>query len=450
MPVDRVILGDLVLPHGVERNGALSIDGGRIVGIHPAGAEPATHETLDYGGHLILPGGIDTHVHAYSGSEQQEGLARLTRGAARGGLTTVLDMPYDRPEAITDAERFAAKVELVEREAVVDVGLYATLRKYGGASSVASLADAGACAFKLSTYETDPERFPEIPDAELIRIFPEIAETGLVVAFHAENGAIIDPLVTAYREAGTVNPEAHCWSRPPESETTAVVKLLELARAHPVRLHVVHLTVPFAYDLLSAYQDEGVDVTAETCLHYLVLAQEEMDGLGGFGKMNPPLRPTEMREDLWDRLEAGLVEFVTSDHAPWPESVKTKPVIFDNASGLPGVETLLPLFFSEAVVRRHMDPVRFAELTATRPAERFGLYPRKGALIPGGDADVCILDPAARWRVDASRSESVARWSPFDGMDVTGKVVRTLVRGTDVFQNDQVVAAAGSGRFVRP
>ncbi|MDZ7802282.1 MAG: dihydroorotase family protein [Trueperaceae bacterium] len=450
MPVDRVIIGDLVLPHGVERNGALSIDGGRIVGIHPSGGAPEALETLDYQGKLVLPGGIDTHVHAYSGSEQQEGLERLTRGAARGGLTTVLDMPYDRPDAITDTERFQAKVEVVGREAVVDVGLYATLTKFGGAPSVASLAQAGACAFKLSTYETDPNRFPEIPDSELVRIFPEIAETGSLVAFHAENGAIIDPLVKAYREAGTVNPEAHCWSRPPESEGTAVAKLLELARAHPVRLHVVHLTVPFVYDLIGAYQDAGVDVTAETCLHYLILAQEQMDSLGGFGKMNPPLRPAEMRDDLWGRLEAGQIAFVTSDHAPWPASVKTKPVIFDNASGLPGVETLLPLLYSEAVAGRDLDVVRFAELIATNPAERFGLYPRKGALIPGGDADVCVLDPTARWRFDAARTESIARWSPFDGTDVTGKVVRTLVRGADVFRDDEVVGAPGSGRFVRP
>lgn len=450
MPYDTLLIGDLVLPDRVVRGGGLALKDGRIAAIHAPGDRPEAQRVLDHEGHLVLPGGIDAHVHAYSSSEDQEGIDRLTRGAAKGGVTTVVEMPYDRPHAISDAERFRAKVDLVEREARVDVALFATLAKHDGWKQAAELAEAGACAFKLSTYETDPDRFPEIPDAELRRIFAEIGPTGRTVSFHAENGAIIDPLVEDWYALGETRPEAHALSRPPEAETTAVAKLLELARAFPVRLHIVHLTVPFAYRLLAWYREQGVDVTAEACLHHLVLAQEDMAELRGFAKMNPPLRPAAERDALWDELWAGRMAFVTSDHAPWTEAVKTRPNVFDNASGLPGVEVLLPLFYSEAVARRGLDPRVFAERIATAPARRYDLYPRKGALTVGGDADVTILDPDATWTFDAAAQASVAKWSPFDGLDVRGRVVRTLVRGRDAWNGSEVTAAPGDGRFIRP
>jgi allantoinase len=447
---DTLIIGNLVLPHGVLEGGGLAIKDGRIVGIHTPGNLPESANTLDHTGQLVLPGGIDTHVHAFSSSQDQEGIHRLTRGAARGGLTTVVEMPYDRPQAVTTPERFRAKVEVVEREAVVDVALYATLAKYGGWREVEGLARAGACAFKLSTYETDPERFPEIPDSELLKAFREIAKTGLLVAFHAENGDIVDPLVKELREFGEIDPTAHCLSRPPVSESTAVAKLLELAQVEPVRLHIVHLTVPTSYDLIDWHRGRGLDVTAETCIHYLVLSMEQMPELKAYGKMNPPLRSAEMRDELWESTLMGQVDFVTSDHAPWTEAMKEKPNIFDNASGLPGVETLLPLLYSEGVVKRGMDLLSFTDLIATNPARRFNLFPRKGALVPGGDADVCILDPNASWQVQASQSESVAKWSPFAGMELTGKIVRTIVRGREVFDGMTVTASSGSGQFIRP
>src|SRR5690606_328737 len=176
------------------------------------------------------------------------------------------------------------KAEKISQDAVVDVALYGTVTKYGGWKEVRSLADAGACAFKMSTYETDPKRFPEIPDSELIHAFSEIGQTGLPAVFHAENGDIIDPLIERLRPEGHLNPEAHCLSRPPESESTAVAKLLELARAHPVRLHIAHLTVPSVFDLIRWYRGRGVDVTAETCVQYLVLEQSDLSRLKGLAK----------------------------------------------------------------------------------------------------------------------------------------------------------------------
>ncbi len=450
MQVDTLVKGDVVLPTGVIRDGAVSITSGRVAGIHQPGEHPEAGTVLDHSGHLILPGVIDPHVHAYSSTTDQEGIGRLTRGAAAGGVTTVIDMPYDRPKAITNVELLRAKKEVIAREAVVDVGLFGTTTKYGGWKDIQPLAREGVCAFKFSTYESDPDRFPEIPDSELAKIFSELQKTGLVASFHAENGAIIDPLIEELRDQGVEHPEAHCWSRPLISETTAVLKLLEFAREYGVRLHIVHLTAAQGYEAVKWYQDQGVDVTAETCIQYLLLTEEALVDRRAFAKCNPPLRDADTLEDLWLRLEDGEIDFVTSDHAPWPRSNKDAPNIFDNASGLPGVEYLLPLLFSSAVVDRGLPVTRLAELLSAGPARRYGLHPRKGSLFVGADADLAILDPDQSWTIDSAKSQSVSDWSPFDGMTVTGKVVGTLVRGQLVFDGNKITAEAGSGRFTAP
>lgn len=450
MAIDMLIRGDVVLPSGVLKGGAVGIDRGSITGIFSAAYQPHADRVHDYSGCFVLPGAIDPHVHAYSSNTSQEGIGRLTRGAAAGGVTTVIDMPYDRPQAITNTERLKAKKQLVAEQAMVDVGLYGTTSKFGGWKEIVPLAREGVCAFKFSTYESDPDRFPEIPDAELSKIFGELQKTGLVAAFHAENGAIIDPLIEEMYEQGIEHPEAHCWSRPLLSETTAVLKLLEFARVYRVPLHIVHLTSPQGYEALKWYQSQGVDATAETCIQYLLLTAQELNTKRALAKCNPPLRDTETLEELWQRLEDGEISFITSDHAPWPMENKKADNIFDNASGLPGVEYLMPLLYSSAVEGRGLPVTAFAELLAAGPARRYGLYPRKGSLFVGADADIAVLDPTRTWTVDSVQSQSVADWSPYDGMTLKGKVVGTFVRGTQVFNGKEITAEPGSGRFTAP
>lgn len=450
MPRDSLLLGDIVLPTGVVPGGGISMANGRITGVHRHDELPSTPVTYDFTGCVVLPGAIDPHVHAYSSSTDQEGIERLTRAAAAGGVTTIIDMPYDRPAAITNVERLRAKIAIVEREAVIDVGLYGTTTKFAGWREIVPLANAGVCAFKFSTYETDPDRFPEIPDAELVKTFRELQKVGLVAVFHAEAGTIIDPLIEELRSVGEEQPEAHCWSRPPLSETLAVLKLLELAREYPVRLHIAHLTAPQGYEAVEWYRRQGVDVTAETCVQYLALTEAALTEKRALAKCNPPLRSEVIRRELWRRLLAGGVDFVTSDHAPWPISAKNHPNIFDNASGLPGVEYLLPLMYSLGVVEHGLPLPALAELMAAGPAKRFGLHPRKGVLQVGADADIAVIDPQVTWTLDGSTGQSVARWSPFDGMQLHGKVVKTFARGREAFDGKQVIAAPGSGQFVTP
>jgi len=451
MQFDMAIQGDLVLPSGVVKGGWLAIREGRIAGIFSSQERPEAHRTLDAQGKWVLPGGIDAHVHSGSNKDHPEGLFNMTRSAAAGGLTTVIDMPFDAITGpVTNVSRLKAKIQAIGQEAVIDVALYGSITKRDGTDQILPLADGGVCAFKLSTFEYDPERFPSIPDDELITAFGLFPKAGRPVAFHAENDEIVNALIKNLRPEGVNSAELHCISHPPIAETTSIAKLLELTRVHPIALHIAHLSVPFGYDMVNHYKSLGVDCTTETNLLYLVFVQEQMEEFKGVAKVNPPLRPREMMEELWVKLFAGEIDFIISDHAPWSAEQKNNENIFDDRPGIPGVETLLPLFYSEGVARRGLDIQAFARLTAEAPAKRFGLYPAKGALWIGSDADIAILDPGKVWRYDASKSFSTGKLTPVDGMELTGKIETTLVRGEVVFDQGEVVVPEGTGRFTRP
>jgi allantoinase len=227
-----------------------------------------------------------------------------------------------------------------------------------------------------------------------------------------------------------------------------VLKLCELAYWTGVKLHLYHISVPRSISLIELYRDMGVDVTVETCPHYLVLNEEDMDRLKAYAKINPPIRSKEDQEGLWELIDCGLIDMVTSDHAPWAKSKKQAPDIFDNPSGAPGVETLVPLLYSEGVVKRNLTPFMLANLLSEAPAKRFMLYPKKGHIALGADGDFTIIDPSITWTLRAEDMHSSAGWTPFDGMEVEGKVTRTILRGKSIYDGEKVTAEPGYGQFV--
>jgi allantoinase len=450
VPSDLVVRGRVVLPEGVLDDGYVAVHGGRIATIGTAAAGvPAAARTVEVPGSYVLPGVVDTHVHTRS--EPAEGITRCTAGAVAGGVTTVADMPYDVPAAVPDVDTFQRKVGDVGAEALCDVALYGTIRKEGGLGSIEPLAQAGACAFKVSTYESHPVRFPRIPDGEMLEAFRRIAGTGRPVAVHCENQDIVDRAVAAARAAGDAGPLAHCRTRPPLSETEAINRVLELARETGVHVHIVHASVPRSFDLVARYRSDGVHVTAETCIQYLVLDEQAMERLGPFGKINPPLRSRRDVQALWGCLTAGRIDWITSDHAPWTrEQKRNRNDIFANASGAPGVETLLPLLHHAGVAAGRISILDAVRLLAEQPARHFGLFPRKGVLAPGSDADITVLDPEASWTVRGADLQSAAGWTPYEGMELRGRVTHTFVRGRTAYEAGRVVARPGDGRLVRP
>jgi allantoinase len=440
-----------VLPDRIVEDGYIAVRGGRIAAIGEAswGDVPDARQMVAAPSALVLPGVVDTHVHTRS--EPSEGITRCTESAVAGGVTTIVDMPYDMPSAVPDLDTFVKKIVDVNAEAVADVALYGTIRKEGGLDEIERMAAAGACAFKVATYEADPLRFPRIPDGELLEAFLRVAATGRPVAVHCENQDIADRGIAHARAAGRIGPRAHGASRPPVAETEAVGRVLELASYTTAHVHIVHASVPRSFDLIRRYRDEGVRVTAETCVHYLVLDDDAMDRLGAFGKINPPLRAREHVDGLWAYLASGRIDQITSDHAPWSLARKShRDDIFANPSGAPGVETMLPLMYHYGVGTGRITPLDLIRLLAEQPARNFGLFPRKGALVPGSDADLVVFDPQARWTVQARDLHSAAGWSPYEGMELSGRVLQTFVRGRLAYERGAVRARPGDGAFIRP
>ena len=416
--LDLVVHGDIVLPGGaILRGGWLGVTGGTVVS---TSREPlAGRDSLDASGLLVLPGFVDAHVHTRS--YEGEGITATTRAAAAGGTTTIIDMPFDRPaRPVSSRERFDAKVADVNGEALVDVALYATFPPTGDLGMIAELADAGAAGFKVSTIEVDPVRFPRIPDDRLYEAFQEIAGTGLPVAAHQENQEIIFAQARAFRSRGDTAPLDHALCRPPVAEAEAAGRLLELAFWTGARLHMVHGTLPRTFELIDWNRVQGVAATGETCLQYLLMSMDDFAGLGGRAKCNPPLRAPEQVEGLWHQLQDGLIDIVTSDHSPYPVHQKETTDIFDALAGMPGVETLGTLLYSEGVASRRIGLARFLELVASGPAEIFGLR-NKGRLEAGADADFVILDPEARWVADEADMHYAVGWSPYHGRSVRGR-----------------------------
>ena len=445
-PFQMAVRGNIVLGDRVVRNGALLIDDGRISAVART-FEGEADTVLDAGDKLVLPGVIDSHVHSLS--FPGEGFFHSTRSAAGGGVTTIVDMPVDVPAGIADAEALARKITLVEKESLIDVALLGSV-KNDTIGNIPLLKEGGVCGFKLSLFDTDPGRFPRVTDGRLLEAFGAIAGTGLTAGVHAENDEIIKYLIDLYRGQGRTYPRAHCETRPPVSETESILKALEFAWATGVRLHLYHVSLSRSVDLATYYRSQGVAVSAETCPHYLVFSDEDMDRLGGRLRINPPVRQKGESELLWQKIRAGEIDCVSSDHAPWPAELKDGASIFENASGCPGVETLLPLVYSEGVAKGRISLPTLVRVVAENPARLFGLYPKKGSLLPGSDADLVIFDPDRRWTIEAGELHSSAGWTPYEAMEVTGKVETTIVRGEIVYHKGKFAAGKGKGRFVRP
>ena len=355
---DLVVRGDLVLPDRVLAEGFLAVRDGTI-GALGTGAAPEAAETVEAAGHLIFPGVIDGQVHAGS-CEGIAGLADASVAAAAGGVTTIVDMPFDDPLPVNAVDLLEAKVETLERIAVVDVALYGAPKKGAGTEGIAELADAGVCAFKVSTYEYHPVRFPGYDMGELYELFPAIRDTGLSVAFHNEDASIVRRLTQRFLDERRNTPESHGAGRPAVAEVVANAAVFEIARATGVRCHIVHSSLARGFDQVKRYREEGVAATAETCVQYLVFEESQVLTLGARLKQNPPIRPAHERAALWEKVVANEVDFVSSDHVAWPLSRKSNPEFSENGSGVPGLETLFAALYTGMVTERGLAPSRVA------------------------------------------------------------------------------------------
>jgi allantoinase len=444
---DRVIIGDLVCTDRVLRDGYVAVRGEIIAAIGQGAPPPAT-DTLDHRGRLILPGLVDGHMHTAS-AIGWPGIEGATRSAAAGGVTTCVDMPYDVPHPVTDGEKLADKIGWVERTAHVDMALYGTILKTGGVGAIPELAAGGISAFKLSTYEYDAVRFPRIDHPTMVEAFAAIARTGLPVAVHNEDQELVARLTAAARAAGQTEAIMHCRTRPPLAETMADLEIFEIGLQTGAHVHIAHSSLARGFALAETFRRMGMQASGEACIQYLCMTEDDLVRLGGRGKCNPPFRTAAEVELMWAALAEDKIVYVSTDHAPWPLARKTLPDIFACGAGLVGMQSFAPLMFT-LLDERGLSPTTMATYCAERSAKLHGLWPRKGALRVGSDADLCVLERGDFVFEEATIVDRPElRWSPYHGRRMRAKVAATLQRGRVIWDGAQVLARPGDGRFVR-
>ena len=448
---DLAIRGALVISDGAYPRDILVRDG-RISALVEAGASDALEE-IDARGLLALPGVVDAHVHFNEpGRTDWEGWASGSRAAAAGGTTTVLDMPLNSIPPVLDGASFDVKKTAAEKSSVVDFGLWGGLVD-ADPISMRELAERGAVGVKAFLCDSGVAEFPALRDEDLVPALRAAAKAGLVVALHCEDDALVREATARVRGVGRHDGGAWPLSRPPLVEVRAVARACAAAREVGARIHIVHLSAIEALGAVGAAREMGTDVSAETCPHYLTFDDGDIAKQGAPLKCAPPIRDARNRDGLWRALLEGKIDFVASDHSPCPPSLKDSNDIFAAWGGVAGAQSLLPGVFSGALARagEALDVRKVAGFVvwrlAARPAKRFGVWPRKGAIARGSDADVVLFDPDREWTLDraGSRTRGI---DPYVGRKFRGKVVRTLVGGRTVYNELETVTNPARGRFI--
>lgn len=451
---------DLILRGGqvVSAEGTTPADvamlNGRVAAVGPAlpGRAPAE---LSAHSCLVLPGFIDPHVHLSlpigGGLVSSDDWASGTRAAACGGTTTIIDFTTQERGGSLDAAVVARRRQ-ADGQAVIDYGLHLTVMDAGEATlaSLTRLTHEGCPSLKLyMTYGALMAR-----DETILRILDVAAACGALSLVHAENHDIISHLTARLLAEDHRAPSGHPLSRPDWVEAEATHRAIALARAAAAPLYVVHVSCAEALAAISHARLLGQTVYAETCPHYLLLSDQAY-ALPGFEGakfvMTPPLRPSGNWQPLWRGLADGAIDVIATDHCPWlfaGQKSRGRDRFDLIPGGIAGVETRGALLFSEGVVKRRLSLEKYVEVMSANPARLFGLYPRKGALAPGSDADIVVFDPRREGVITQSNLHSNVDYTAFEGWRVTGAPVLTLSRGVIVAREGQFVGPAGHGRFI--
>ena len=434
--------GTLVLSDEVVEGVDILCEDGVVQAIG-RGLSPRGADVIEARGMLVMPGFVDEHVHFREpGLEHKEGFERGSLAAIAGGVTTVIDMPNTLPP-VDSVSRLRSKIRALEGKSYVDYALYGLLSD----SSVGELAEMweeGACGFKAFLGPTTGD-LPPPSEGTIIEALRMSASKGFVIAFHPENKQLVEYYSRLAASKGS-EPRLHSEARPPICEVEAVSRVALYSRFTGGRALLVHLSCRESMEVVRRAKEAGANIYAETCPHYLYLDSSAYSKWGCLVKVNPPLREKSDREALWAAIREGVIDTVGSDHAPHTREEKLKENVWEAAAGFVGVETLGPLMVDAALSGR-ISLTDLVRVLSENPARLFGLYPRKGGLRPGSDADLVIVDPHSTTTVRSSGLHSKHPLTPFEGLELKGRIRWVVLRGRIMVDNGKVVGGK-SGRFI--
>ena len=423
---------------------SIAIEDGKIFKIGKETQMPKADEKINLGNLLVLPGLIDVHVHLRDeGKAYKEDFHSGTAAAAAGGMTTVLDMPNNDPVTMS-AETLKNRIQISEKRVLVNVGFHSEFPN--DLNEVADVVAQGAVAFKL--FMACQVGGLNIDDDEALQeAFTAVGESGVPVAVHAEDKNILSANQEKLKQASRHDANAFLMAHSELVELTAVKRLLKISAGIDVRLHFCHMTTEKGLNAVIEAKKSGKRVTCEVTPQHLLLSNADFQRSGLMLTMMPPLRSRNHSEALWKGISDCWVDALGSDHAPHALSEKSASSVWDVKVGVPGLETTLPLMLT-MVRKNRLSLAHVVQLLAEKPSEIFNLHDR-GCLKQGRKADLTAVDFKRKFRIDASKFHSKAKYSPFDGWEVQGRPVKTFVNGVLIMDEQEIVAKAGSGTVIR-
>ena len=433
------------------------VEKGKIKDIAPGDNAllPAEKE-IDVKGNIVFPGLIDPHVHFDDpGFTEREDFETGTRSAAAGGITTIIDMPCTSIPPVTNGQNFDYKLNIVKPKAYVDFAFWGGVTPEQVESgeykkSLKELKGRGIVGVKFYTI-SGMELYPRMSIPNMDKAFRLMKELNLVCAVHAEDCYLVDYYSHLMQEMGREDPESWAEGRTYEAEPEAIWSVVGITEKVGNKLHIVHLSTKEGLNIIRWAKAHGLNVSTETCPQYLVFTTEDFKKLGSVLKIAPPLRKEEDREELWKGLKDSSIDFICTDHAAgkYPEE-KSSPDIWKNYAGIPGTQLIVPTMLYYGYHKSRLSLAEIQKLMSENTAKRYGLYPQKGVIQIGSDADFSVVDLDKEWTVEPSKLESKGKYSPFTGKKFKGKIYITVVRGEIVYREGEgIVGKRGYGEFVK-
>lgn len=454
--------GILVLPEGTERADVYIRDG-IIQAISSDPLPGEAKEVTDASGKYVFPGFIDSHVHSRDGrigAHHKEDFSYSTKAASCGGITTIFEMPNCNP-TIYSEDNLNDLISIVEPKAYTDFGVWGICLGDLNNEELTKLYKAGVIAFKFFWgYAIDSKAFqliynyepgmegviPPLDNGEVYKIFREVAKTGKRIGIHAEDFFIIKTLTDEIRSKGEDTYSALLESRPEVAETIVIDTAIRIAEETGVKLHILHVGCAGGVELIRRAKARGMDITAETCPHYLLLTEEDADRVGTPMKVYPVIRTKKDREAVWEGIKDGTLSIVCSDHAPHTKEEKSQG-FWKAPAGISGTETM-NMIVLDGVNRGLITIQEAMKVLSENPAKIYGIYPKKGSLEIGTDADLTIVDMDIEYVFHQDDMHSKVKMSPYDGYEFKGRAVQTILRGNTIMKDGEIIGSP-TGKYLK-